>query len=55
MPKHPFQLCVLTDRPNEYGLDLYQEPHADKENNGQADRWKLVARVWGTPLKVVMD
>ena len=58
MSDRPFELFVVADRPDEYGLALFQEPRAE---NGKRRRprknvpWPLVVRIAGTPLRAVMD
>jgi len=59
MAEQPFELRVVTDRPDEYGLALYQRQrpgnHAQAPTNGSDIGWRLVVQVHGTPMKAIMD
>ena len=59
MAQQPFQLHVLTDRPDEYGLALYQRRRPGEQGEepatGQPGDWRLVVRVYGTPLRAAID
>jgi hypothetical protein len=59
MADQSFELQVLSDRPDEYGLALHRRRRPGErpsDDTPDADKaWQLVARVYGTPLKAVMD
>jgi hypothetical protein len=55
MIDRPFELRVVRRGETDYGLALYQRPAASREETEGNGHWPLVAQMWGTPLKSVMD
>lgn len=59
MADQPFELRVIADRPDEYGLALFRRrrpsDHRNGHENGKDDGWRLIVQVHGTPMKAVMD
>lgn len=55
MSSKPFELRVVTDEPQDYGLALYRMPSRGEAVNGSGQDWQLVANVRGTPMRAVMD
>ena len=57
MADQPFELRVMTDNPDEYGIALFQRrrPGETSELNGHETGWRRVVQVHGTPMKAVMD
>ncbi|MCE9554576.1 MAG: hypothetical protein K8T91_14555 [Planctomycetes bacterium] len=59
MAEQSFELRVAADRPDEYGLALFRrrrpgERATDPGSDGDK-LWQLVVRVYGTPMKAVLD
>jgi hypothetical protein len=50
-----FELRVVTDQPEDYGLALYRMPARGESVNGSAHDWQQVVSVHGTPMRAVMD
>jgi hypothetical protein len=55
MSSKPFELCVESDKRQDYGLALYRIPARGEHLNGSAEKWQFVVRVRGTPMRAVMD
>lgn len=55
MSSKPFELRVVTDQPEDYGLSLYRMPARGESVNGSEDEWRLVVGIHGTPMRAVMD
>jgi hypothetical protein len=55
MTDRPFELRVVRRGETDYGLALYQEPAASRDQVEGNGHWPLVVQAWGTPLKSVMD
>lgn len=55
MSDRPFELRVILREGTDYGLALYREPPAGREQAEGNGHWPLVVQTWGTPLKSVMD
>ena len=50
-----FELRVVPRPGSEYGLALYQMPPSAGGANGHVPKMRLVAQVWGLPLRAVSD
>jgi hypothetical protein len=55
MSNKTFELRVVLDQPQEYGLSLFRMPARGENVNGSGHDWHLVAHVHGTPMRAVMD
>ena len=55
MSNKPFELRVVADQPQEYGLSLYRMPARGENENGSGHDWRQVAFIHGTPMRAVMD
>jgi hypothetical protein len=50
-----FELRIEPEHSGDYGLALYRLPARGESSNGAGDGWQLVVRVYGTPMRAVMD
>jgi len=55
MADHPFELRVIANGDVQYSLALFQKPHRHRDDNGKADAPRMVVKVYGTPMKAVLD
>jgi len=55
MSSKTFELRVVTDRPEDYGLALYRMPARGESVNGSARDWQQIVSVHGMPMQAVMD
>lgn len=55
MSDKPFELRVVLDQPQEYGLALYRIPARGENVNGSGHDWRQVVGIQGMPMKAVMD
>ena len=55
MTRKTFELRVVTDEPDDYGLALFRMPARGEDVNGSGRDWQLVVRIDGTPMRAVMD
>jgi len=55
MSNKPFELRVVTDQPQEYGLSLCRMPARGESVNGCGHDWRQVVGINGTPMRAVMD
>lgn len=55
MSNKPFELRVVADQPQDYGLALYRMPARGESVNGSGRDWRQVVGIHGTPMRSVMD
>jgi hypothetical protein len=55
MSNKPFELRIVTESPEDYGLSLYRMPARGESPNGSGHDWRQVVSVHGTPMRAVMD
>jgi len=55
MSKKVFELRVEPNKATDYGLALYRLPARSEDRNGDDRHWQLVVRVYGVPMRAVMD
>ena len=55
MSNKPFELRVVADQPQEYGLSLCRMPARGENVNGSGHDWRQVVNIHGTPMRAVMD
>jgi hypothetical protein len=55
MSNKPFELRVVVDQPQDYGLSLYRIPARGEKVNGYGHDWRQVVGIQGTPMRAVMD
>lgn len=55
MSSKPFELRVVLDQPQDYGLSLYRIPARGESVNGTGQDWRQVVSIRGTPMRAVMD
>ena len=55
MTQKPFELRVVLDQRQDYGLSLYRMPARGENVNGSGHDWRQVVFIHGTPMRAVMD
>jgi hypothetical protein len=55
MSNKPFELRVVLDQTQDYGLALYRIPARGENVNGSGHDWRQVVGIHGTPMRAVMD
>lgn len=55
MSNKPFELRIVLDQPQDYGLSLYRMPSRGENVNGSGHDWRQVVNIHGTPMRAVMD
>lgn len=55
MSSKPFELRVVADQREDYGLSLYRMPARGENVNGLEYEWRQVVGIHGTPMRAVMD
>jgi hypothetical protein len=55
MTNKPFELRIVLDQPQDYGLALFRMPARGESINGTGRDWRQVVSIHGTPMRAVMD
>lgn len=55
MTNKPFELRIVLDKPQDYGLALFRMPARGESINGTGQDWRQVVNIHGTPMRAVMD
>jgi DNA-binding LacI/PurR family transcriptional regulator len=55
MSNKPFELRIVLDQPQDYGVSLYRMPARGENVNGSGHDWRQVVNIQGTPMRAVMD
>jgi hypothetical protein len=55
MTRKTFELRVVADEPDDYGVALFRMPARGESVNGSGHNWQLVVRIEGTPMRAVID
>jgi hypothetical protein len=55
MSSRPFELRVVTNSPEDYGISLYRMPARGESRNSSGHDWRQVVSVHGTPMRAIMD
>jgi len=55
MGNKTFELRVVADQPQDYGLSLFRMPARGESLNGSGHDWQQIVSIHGTPMRAVID
>ena len=55
MTTKTFELRVVAEQSQDYGLALYRMPSRGEHVNGSGHDWRQIVSIHGTPMRAVMD